>query len=302
MATTNPNPEVELRHPEVEIRHPEVELRESGAALRESGHAPIRCFDGNAQPHEAFWRFVSSGESESGLTELELDGVISEFSWFGDEITPKLFKDQLYEIGKGKPVLLKVNSPGGDVIAASRMRAILTDYPGPVTARSDGIAASAAVAVVMAASRVKMMNSAYMMIHDPAVMVLMAQLDIDTLTGLRDKLMAVKDGIVPIYAERTGLPEDKLSAMMKAETWMSAREAVELGFADEVIQAGQAKPVQAGFVNCLKTYDHVPPAVMQAIQSVNLPPVVESSAPLDAEMERTAQSLRERVNQILEKE
>jgi len=263
----------------------------------------IRCFDGNAQPHEPFWTFVDAEQSESGLTELELDGVISEYSWFGDEITPALFKDQLYAAGKGGPVLLKVNSPGGDVIAASRIRSILTDYPGPVTARIDGMAASAAVAVVMAASRVKMMDSAYMMIHDPAVVVFLAQLNIETLTGLRDDLKAVKDGLVPIYAERTGLSEEKLSHMMTKETWMSAREAVELGFADEVITAGQkAKAGNVAFVNCLKTYACVPTAVMQAFEPVNLPLDTESSAPVDAELERKAQSLRERVNQILNKE
>ena len=273
---------------------------------------PIRCFDGNAQPHEAFWNFVDSAKSESGLTELELEGVISEFSWWGDEVTPKLFKEQLYAVGKGGPVLLKVNSPGGDVIAASMMRTILTEYPGPVTARIDGMAASAAVAVVMAASRVKMMDSAYLMIHDPSVVVFLAQLDIETLGNLRDELMSIKDGLVPIYAERTGLNEAKVSQMMANETWMSAREAVELGFADEVIVAGQKKnAAKATFVNCLQNYAHVPPALMEAIQPVNLPSVVDESSdlaaaendPVQVERDlRKAQSLRARVNQILEKE
>ncbi len=265
---------------------------------------PIRCFEGNAQPGDPFWKFINSAESDSGLTELELNGVISEFSWFGDEVTPKKFKDELYAIGKGGPVLLKVNSPGGDVIAASMMRSILTDYPGPVTARVDGVAASAAVAVVMAAGRIKMMDSAYMMIHDPSVVVFLAQLDIETLTSLRDELKSIKDGIVPIYAERTGLSEDKLNHMMADETWMSAREAVELGFADEVITAGQKRPIEnVAFVNCLKNYAHVPPALMQAMNSVNQPQESEpSSRLLSAEDERMAECLRNRVNQILKKE
>jgi ATP-dependent Clp protease protease subunit len=253
---------------------------------------------------------VDAADSDSGLTELELDGVISEFSWWGDEITPKLFKEQLYAVGKGGPVLLKVNSPGGDIVAASRMRAILTDYPGPVTARVDGIAASAAVEVVMAASRVKMLDSAYMMIHDPAIVVLLAYLDIETLTGLRDELKSVKDGIIPIYAERTGLSEEKLSRMMADETWMSAREAVELGFADDVVVAGQKKVNgnNTAFVNCLQNYAKVPPALMQAL-TPNVPPLepIEESPALPSDQaaidkEREAQTLRERVNQILKKE
>lgn len=197
---------------------------------------------------------------------------------------------------------MKVNSPGGDVIAASRMRAILTDYPGPVTARIDGIAASAAVAVVMAASRVKMMDSAYMMVHDPSVTVFLAQLDIETLKGLTDDLKTVKDSLVPIYAERTGLPEDKLARMMTNETWMSAREAVELGFADEVITAGQRNNLKAGFVNCLNLYAHPPAALMQSLTDANQPTEADSSDPAREEMEREAQSLRERVDQILNKE
>lgn len=269
----------------------------------ESRRVPIRCFDGNAQPHTPFWNFVDSQSSESGLTELELNGVISEFSWLGDEVTPKMFKDDLYRVGKGGPVMLKINSPGGDVIAASQMRAILTDYPGPVTARVDGIAASAAVIVAIAASRVKMMDSAFMMIHDPAVVVFLAQFDIETLGKLRDHLKSIKDGILPAYAERTGLSEDKLSRMMANETWMSAREAVELGFADEVISGGQKKQEaqNVAFVNCLSNYAHVPPAVMQSLTQ-EPQPVAESSDPGAAEIQRKAQSLRERVNQILQKE
>jgi ATP-dependent Clp protease, protease subunit len=261
---------------------------------------PIRCFDGNAKPHEAFWSFVDSEQSESGQTELELDGVISEFSWMGDEVTPKLFKDQLYAMGKGGPVLLKVNSPGGDVIAASRMRAILTDYPGEVTARVEGMAASAAVAVVMAASKVEMMDSAYMMIHDPAVVVFMAHLDIQTLGDLRDDLKSIKDGIVPVYAQRTGLDEGKISRMMTDETWMSAREAVDLGFADAVINGGQKarnKSEKVAFVNALHNYQNVPPALLASMDEPALPETVQPSA-ADVERAQQIKSLREFIDSI----
>lgn len=269
-----------------------------------SHYKAIRCFDGAAKPHEPFWHFVNEIESESGQVEIELNGVLSEYSWFEDDITPKMFKDELYRIGKGGPVLLRINSPGGDVIAASQMRAILTDYPGLVTARVDGIAASAAVIVTIAASRVKMMDSAIMMIHDPMVMVLMAALDIETLGKLRDDLKSIKDSIVPAYVSRTGLTEEKVSRMMTNETWMSAREAVDFGFADEIIPGGQKKPAvqNVAFINCLSNYAHVPPAVMQAISQSDNPPAADSSDPSAAEIERKAQSLRDRVTQILQKE
>ena len=149
---------------------------------------PIRCFHGNAQPFQPFWTIVNAAESSSGQTELAIDGVISEFSWLGDEVTPQKFKDDLYNIGQGGPVLMRINSPGGDVIAASKMRAIMTDYPGDITVQVDGLAASAAVIVAISGKQLQMMDSAYLMIHDPAVMVLGAMLDIETLGKLQDNL------------------------------------------------------------------------------------------------------------------
>lgn len=271
---------------------------------------PIRCFEGKAEPHEPFWKFTNEGES--GMPELELYGVISEYSWFEDDITPKKFKDDLYAYGKGGPVLLKVNSPGGDVIAASVIRAIMSDYPGEITARVDGMAASAAVVVTMAAKTVQIMDTAYMMIHDPYVVALFCILNIEMLGKLRDDLKAIKDGIVTTYSAKTGLSEDKLSRMMADETWMSARQAVEFGFANEIIEGGQKKAGaqdQVTIVNCLRNYQHVPPALMQAFTQVTDPLTAEPAAPapalnsmLTADNEREAQTLRTRVRQILEKE
>jgi ATP-dependent Clp protease protease subunit len=261
---------------------------------------PIRCFDGNAQPHEAFWKFINAEQSQSGQVELELDGVISEFSWFADEITPKLFKDELYRVGNGGPVLMKINSPGGDVIAASRMRAIMTDYPGEITTRIEGIAASAAVIVAIAGKQVQMTDASYMMIHDPAVVVFLAALNIEMLGKLRDDLRSIKDGIVPAYAARTGMTEDKISRMMSNETWMSAREAVDYGFADEIVQGGQKTRSQLtnlAYVNVLNSYVNVPPALITS----EAEPVADNDPARAVESERlvqderAAQSLREYV-------
>jgi ATP-dependent Clp protease protease subunit len=151
---------------------------------------PIRCFDGNAQPYQPFWTFRNAAETESGETELELYGPISEFLWFGDEVTPRMFKDQLYSTGKGAAVTVRLNSPGGDLIAASVMSAILKDYPGKVTVKVDGLAASAAVMVALAGDRVLIQPSAYMMIHDPAVGI-MGYFKVDDLKGLIDELKSI---------------------------------------------------------------------------------------------------------------
>ena len=247
-------------------------------------HNPIRCFEGNAQPHEPFWKWVNV---DTDQPEMELNGVISEYSWFEDDITPKKFKDDLYKFGRGGPITMKINSPGGDVIAASMMRAIMSEYPGEITAQIEGVAASAAVIVSISASKVRIMDSAYMMIHDPAVVVFMAMLDIETLGQLRDNLRSIKDGIVPAYAQKTGMSEERVSNMMRKETWMSAREAVDYHFADEIITGGQ-KPKTSiqniAFVNVIQTYENVPPALL------------ETAEPVDVERESRIARLREKIN------
>lgn len=256
---------------------------------------PIRCFEGNAKPHESFWKFRDAAET-GGDAELEFYGVISEYSWFEDDITPKKFKDDLYKAGNGGPVTLKINSPGGDVIAASVIRSIMSEYPGEITTRIDGIAASAAVIVAMAGKNIRIMDSAYMMIHDPAVVIFLASLDIETLGKLRDDLKSIKQGIVQTYAGKTGLPEEKLSKMMADETWMSAQEAVRFGFADEVISGGQKSTNQfsnLAFVNALQTYVNVPQALLQRAEDVEAKTLPDTSDQATAKPDpRKVESLR----------
>jgi len=224
---------------------------------------PIRCFDGNAQPFEPFWTVRNAVET-GGEPEIEFYGYISEYSWLGDEVTPAKFKKDLYDLGAGKPITVRINSGGGDVIAASVIRAIMTDYPGDITVKIDGMAASAAVIVAMAGKTVKILDSAYMMIHDPAFAVFLAYLDIDTLDSMIKELKATKDGIVATYSSKTGLNPDRISRMMADTTWMSAQEAVALKFADQVIEGGQSAPANRAILNCLKNYVHVPAALLAA--------------------------------------
>lgn len=255
---------------------------------------PIRCFQGNAQPHEPFWRWANAAES---VPEMEIDGVISEYSWFEDEITPQKFKDDLYQHGKGGPVLMKINSPGGDVIAAAKMRAIMTDYPGEITVRVQGMAASAAVIVAISGKQVQMTDASYMMIHDPAVVVFLAALNIETLGKLRDDLKSIKDGIVPAYAAKTGMSDEKIARMMTNETWMSAREAKDYGFIDEVLIGGQqpakSQLTNIAYVNVLNSYGNVPPGLLNFTSEEPTPAV-------DVEREHRLTGLRDRVNQLKE--
>jgi ATP-dependent Clp protease protease subunit len=224
---------------------------------------PIRCFEGSAKPHEPFWTFRDS--IEGGEPELELNGYISEYSWFDDDITPALFKADLQKYGAGGPITIRMTSYGGDAIAASRMHTIIKDYPGRVTVQIDGVAASAATVVAIAGDVVKMQETAYFMIHDPSMVFFLAQLNIEDMTRMVESLKAVKEGIVNAYESRTGLSRSRLATLMTNETWMDAQKAADLGFVDEIIR-GEKKvfiPENAAVVNTLRTYVNVPAALLK---------------------------------------
>lgn len=264
---------------------------------------PIRVLEGNAKPHEAFWRILNTVEGEE--PEMELYGYISEYSWFDDDVTPKMFKDDLLRIGKGGPITVRMNSWGGDVIAASMMKSIMQEYAGTVTIKIDGIAASAATIVAMGGDSVKIQESAYFMIHDPAVAIL-AFLNIDDLSMLLDELKTVKKGIIDSYETKTKLTREKLAKMMSDTTWMTGQEAVDFGFADEVLKGGEKNLIKnAAFVNCLSRYAHVPvgllPDPVQAEPAFHQAPVepkipakpIEGNPPKDGGKDREQQRLRD---------
>lgn len=251
---------------------------------------PIRCFDGNAHPYEPFWTFRDAAQTESGETELEIYGPISEFSWWGDEVTPKMFKDELYARGKNGPVTVRLNSYGGDLIAASVMAATIKDYPGRVTVKVDGVAASAAVMIAISGDRVQIQASAYMMIHNPALG-LLGYYGVDELKAFIDSLKVIKDGIIEGYQVKTKLEAEKLVKLMNDETWMTASEAVAYGFADEVLtgvtkSTAAAAQKTAAFANVLKaTYVNVPRALL------DMPEVPEQPQAADKTNERQAKRL-----------
>ena len=162
---------------------------------------------------------------------LEIYGTIAEESWFEDDVTPQMFRDELFA-GKG-PVVIWLNSPGGDCIAASQIYSMLMDYPGDVTIKIDGIAASAASVIAMAGTTVLMAPTALMMIHNPMTM---AFGDYGDMQRAMEMLDEVKESIINAYEIRTSLSRAKLSHLMDSETWMNANKAIELGFADEILE------------------------------------------------------------------
>ena len=175
-----------------------------------------------------FWNWVKN-EGEATRT-LYLTGEISDETWFGDEVTPRMFKDELMA-GSGD-ITLWINSPGGDVFAAAQIYNMLMDYPGHVTVKIDGLAASAASVIAMAGSQVEMSPVAMMMIHNP---ITLAIGDSKEMQKAIDMLAEVKESIVNAYEIKTGLSRNKISRLMDAESWFNAKKAVELGFADSIL-------------------------------------------------------------------
>lgn len=178
-----------------------------------------------------FWNWIrNQNEGGSEMRTLFLNGPISDESWFGDEVTPKLFKDEL-AAGDG-PISVWINSSGGDVFAAAQIYNMLMDYPNDVTVMIDGLAASAASVIAMAGTEVQMSPVAMMMIHNPATVAIGDSEEMKKAVKMLDE---VKESIMNAYEIKTGLSRDKISRMMDAESWFNANKAVELGFADKIM-------------------------------------------------------------------
>jgi len=177
-----------------------------------------------------FWNWVKN-EGGMGRT-LFLNGEISDETWYGDEVTPKLFKDELNS-GTGD-ITVWINSPGGDVFAAAQIYNMLRDYKGSVTVKIDGLAASAASVIAVAGDTVLMSPVAMMMIHNPATLAIGNAKEMEKAIGM---LNEVKESILNAYEDKTGLKRSKLSKMMDDETWFNAKKAVEFGFADKILFA-----------------------------------------------------------------
>lgn len=177
-----------------------------------------------------FWNWLKN--EQEGTRTLFLNGEISDETWYGDEVTPKLFKQELAS-GEGD-ITVWINSPGGDVFAAAQIYNMLMDYKGNVTVKIDGLAASAASVIAMAGTTVQMSPVAMMMIHNPATIAIG---DSSEMRKAIEMLDEVKESIMNAYEIKTGLSRSRISHLMNAESWFNAKKAVELGFADEILFA-----------------------------------------------------------------
>jgi ATP-dependent Clp protease protease subunit len=169
-------------------------------------------------------------EAESGERTLYLNGVIAEETWWGDEVTPGLFRSELAR-GNGD-IAVWLNSPGGDVFAAAQIYNMLLAYSGRVTVKIDGLAASAASVVAMAGDSVAVSPVSMLMIHNPATVAVGDGAEMLRAKALLDE---AKESVINAYERKTRLSRAKISAMMDAETWFNANKALELGFADTIL-------------------------------------------------------------------
>ena len=179
-----------------------------------------------------FWNWTNQTPTETEPEQriLTLNGTIAEESWFDDDITPQLFREEL-NAGSGD-ITVWINSPGGDCVAAAQIYNMLMDYRGSVTVKIDGIAASAASVIAMAGTRVLVSPVSMLMIHNPATMAMGDAAEMQKAIAMLDE---VKESIINAYEIKTGMSRAKLSHLMDAETWMDAHTAVDMGFADEIM-------------------------------------------------------------------
>ena len=174
-----------------------------------------------------FWNFK---ENDSGETEIIFNGPIASESWLGDEITPATFRDDLSKVSGNLTVWL--NSPGGDVFAASQIYTMLRNHKGKVTVKIDGIAASAASVIAVAGDVTLITPTGMLMMHNPATLAMGNKSDMEQAIKLLEE---VKESIINAYEEKTHLSRNKIAKMMDDETWLNAKKAMSLGFVDGIL-------------------------------------------------------------------
>lgn len=164
--------------------------------------------------------------------ELDINGVISQDDWWGDEVTPAAFKKALAGLGN---ITVRINSPGGDVMAGAEIYSALLEHRlngrGKVTVVVTALAASAASVIAMAGDEILMSPVAYMMIHNPWSLALGDSHDMRHEAKVLDE---IREGLITAYERKTGKDREALRRMLDQETWMSATTCVDEGFADGI--------------------------------------------------------------------
>ena len=174
-------------------------------------------------------------------------------------VSAKGFLAELGALPEGTPVDLRLNSPGGSDFDAVAIHNALKRHEGTVTVWIDGIAASAASYVAMAGDEIVMPENAFLMIHDPAGLVMGTAEDMRAMAEALDK---VKGSLVSGYAAKSGRTPEEVSALMAAETWFDASDAVAQGFADRLIE-----PVRIAANFDIGRFRNAPPVLVEQVEA-----------------------------------
>jgi ATP-dependent Clp endopeptidase proteolytic subunit ClpP len=170
-------------------------------------------------------------KNQAGEAHIYIFDVIVDYAWDDDEVTAKGFIDDLAALGDVSGITVHINSPGGSVYAGNVIHNVLKRHKAKVTVMIDGLAASIASVIAMAGDEVIMPKNAMMMIHDPMSICVGNSTDMRACAEMLD---TAQHSIVTSYTTKSGQSEDKIKELMAAETWMTAADAVELGFADTI--------------------------------------------------------------------
>jgi ATP-dependent Clp protease, protease subunit len=228
------------------------------------------------QKNKKFWEFRASTTKNSA--ELLLYGPISEESWWGDEVTPKQFAEELKALGDISELTVRINSGGGDVFAGQTIHSLLRSHKAKVTVYVDGLAASIASVIAMAGDTVIMPRNAMMMIHNPWTIGWGNAADF---RKLADDLDKIRESIIAAYQDKAGIEREKLIELLDAETWLTADEAQEYGLIDEVDERNSiSASMKGGFlvmnglqfdVRSFKNVPQIQPTSVNSRKEVNSP-------------------------------
>ena len=182
---------------------------------------------------QRFWNFVP--DEENNTAEMLLYGEISEYSWYGDEITPSVFNQELKDLGAVDEITVRINSGGGDVFAAVAIYTRLKEHKAKISVKIDGWCASAATIIAMAGDTIEISVGGVFMIHDPLAG-LIGYYNTTDLENIVKELETIKQSIVNCYMTVTDKSEEEIKSLMTNEgEWFTGEEAVEAGFCTAVM-------------------------------------------------------------------
>jgi len=203
----------------------------------------------------------------------------AELVLFGDvgwEITPAAVAAAMKGLGKAEPLTVRVNSFGGSAFDGIAIHNMLARHQGEKTVIVEGVAASAASLIAMAGDRIVMPENAMLMIHNAAGGVLGGAEDMRRYAGLLDSISAAYRAT---YAARTGRGEDEIKDLMDAETWMTAAQAVELGFATETAPPAEVRAVASALAGEFRRMPEAARALLREIPAASRPASTPPAVP-----------------------